>query len=64
MVAQAHPVTRNLVTKNHRYQLIVEVSRPTGAIFEGTVFENGVKVKTISSTAGDTEGHDEANPPR
>jgi hypothetical protein len=55
MATQAHRLTRNLVINNHQCRLILEVSKPTGAIFEGTVFMDGVNVRIISSQAGDTE---------
>jgi hypothetical protein len=55
MVTQAHRLTRSLMINNHQYRLIVEVSKATGDVLQGTVFEDGVKVRIISSASGDTE---------
>jgi len=56
MLQSAHRFSRSLIILERTFKLSLEISKATGAIYEGTVFENGEAIQSI--TAGPEDSAD------
>jgi hypothetical protein len=54
MLQSAHRFSRSLIIFERTFKLCLEISKATGAIYEGTVFENGEPIQRIAAGPGDT----------
>jgi len=53
MLSTPHRFSRTLIVGERSFKLLVEISEGTGAVYEGSIFENGDVLHSVTAAADD-----------
>ena len=53
MLSTAHRFSRTLIVGERSFKLLVEISNGTGAVYEGSIFENGEVIHSVKAAPDD-----------
>jgi len=53
MLSTAHRFSRTLIVGERSFKLLVEISEGTGAVYEGSIFENGNVIHSVTAAPAD-----------